>query len=524
MRPALGHLPARDDEVLLSYNFWQAEFHGDPTIAGRVLRLNRQPFTIAGVLPRAFNGISVESGPQVHLLADAAQPGIEGGDPRTCCQWEVAGRLRPGVTLAAATREAPTPCTPRSIGRHTDQAAERGGPRLHRTTEVSGGAAGARRLAPARSVWFGPPRALRGAVLLLLLACANIAGMMVARAAAREREMALRAALGATRRAAGTALARRKLYGCDWAVSPGSRSPLRRSRWSRAACRRLRDLATYLVPVALDLRLDWRVFAFAFGSVRAGGALAGIAPAWHSTRVALNESLKATAGDPRRARLRSVLTIVQVAICTVVLANSALLIATLRALRAAPAGFDRDRVITFNVDTPSSPDLALRLEREARALPGVEGAALAARSLMRGSGLKTSVGLPGKRNGRDLNASLNAVSSGLLRHHGGAHPSRTRVSRPAMACADRKPGLVIVNQAFVRRFLPGADPIGRTFGTASTGHAAPDFEIVGVVSDTRYRSLREPFQPISTSASAMPRRASRAGSRWRCAPPPGPRP
>lgn len=496
VRPALGHLPAHDNELLLSYQFWQAEFHGDPAIAGRVLHVNRQPFTIAGVLPRGFNGVSVESGPQVHLLADAARLVSKTRDVHTCCQWEVAGRLRPGATLEMASHE--TAGTMHAaliaVGSRTKPLSDEDRGFIERqrfqVEPLEHGVSRLRdRFGPGLLALFG------GAALLLLLASANVAGMMVARAASREREMALRAALGATRMrlvrlwlaesstvailggVAGLALAAATLP-----VISGRMPPLR-------------DLATYLVPVALDLRLDWRVFAFAFGLCALAALLAGIAPAWHSTRVALNESLKATAGDPRRARLRSVLTIMQVAICTVVLANSALLIATLRALRAAPTGFDRDRVITFTIDSAAG-DLAVRLEREARALPGVEGVALASRSLMRGSGVKTSIGLPGRLPARDLNASLNMVSPEYFSTMG-VRILQGRNLAAGDGAAGLKPRPVVVNQAFVRRFLPGMDPIGRAFGMGMGRVAAADFEIVGVVSDTRYRSLREPFQPIS---------------------------
>jgi predicted permease len=496
VHPLLGHLPAHENELLLSYNFWRAEYHADPAITGRVLRLNQQPFTIAGVLPRNFNGVSVESGPQVHLLADAARLVSKTRDVHNCCQWEVAGRLRPGVTPETASRETAESMHAALIaaGSKTKPLSDQDRGYIERqrfqVEPLEHGVSRLRdRFGAGLLALFG------GSVLLLLLACANIAGMMVARAASREREMAVRAALGATR----TRLVRLWLAESSMVAILGGVAGLALAAGALPVVAGrmppLRDLAAYLVPVALDLRLDWRVFGFAFGLCALAALLAGIAPAWHSTRVALNESLKAGAGDPRRARLRSALTIVQVAICTVVLANSALLIATLRALRAAPAGFDQDRVITFTVDRATG-DLAVRLEREARALPGVESAALAARGLMRGSGIKTSVGLPGERSGRDLNASLNLVSPDYFATMG-VRILQGRNLALDDGVANRKPRPVVVNQAFVRRFLAGTDPIGRSFGMGIDRVATPDFEIVGVVSDTRYRSLREPFQPIS---------------------------
>lgn len=494
-RPAIGRLPARDDELLLGYDFWRGEFHADPAVAGRVLRLNRHPFTITGVMPRGFHGVAVESGPQLYLAFGAPRLLLDKGDPRTCCEWEVAGRLRPGTTLAAASAE-----TADAMHAALIAAAARAKPlgedaqanirrQNFQVMPLEHGVSALRdRFGSGLLALFA------GAALLLLLACANIAGMMVARAAAREREMAVRAALGATRaRLVRLWLAESSLLallgGAAGVVLAAFALPALANRMPP-----LRDLATILIPVALDLHLNWRAFAFVFALCALAALLAGIAPAWHAGRAGLAESLKAGASDPRRARLRAVLTIVQVALCTVVLANSALLLATLRALRTAPAGFDSARIVTFTLDAPFTGDLARRLEEGARTLPGVESAALADRSLMRGSGMKTFVGLTGTPTGNDLNASTNTVSPDYFRTMG-LQLLAGRALQPGDG-AERKPRIVVVNQAFVRRFLPHTNPLGRTFGIGRDHIATADFGIAGVVTDARYRSLREPFQPI----------------------------
>jgi predicted permease len=495
VRAHAGHLPARDDEVLLSFRFWQSEFHGDAAIAGRVLHLGGQPFTIAGVLPREFNGISVESGPPLHLLPGAERILSPKSDPRTCCAWEIAGRLRRGIALDAAGRE-----TQKTMRASMIAAAERRKPLtaearesiLHQRFEVESVQHGVSRLRDR----FGSGLLIvfAGALLLLLLACANIAGMMVARAAAREREMSLRAALGATR---GRLIRLWMAESSVLAILGGGLGLLLAAAALPAVgglMPPLRDLAAFLVPVALDLRLDARVFGFAFALCALAAVLSGIAPAWHAARASLIDSIKAT-GSGRRARLRAVLTVVQVAICTLVLANAALLVTTLRALRTAPAGFDRDRIVTFTIDAPNTGDLATRLEREAAALPGVDKVALASRSLMRGTGMKTGVGLPGTRNGRELNTSTNPVSPAYFETMG----MRLVAGRGFLEDDgdDHKPRRVIVNQAFVARFFPNGNPIGRAFGIGFDRVVTPDYEVVGVVTDARYRSLREPFQPIS---------------------------
>jgi hypothetical protein len=221
----------------------------------------------------------------------------------------------------------------------------------------------------------------------------------------------------------------------------------------------VRDLGTLLVPVSLDAALDWRGFTFTFVVCSAAALLAGFAPAWHAARANLNDSLKSLTPDPRRARLRSLLAVAQVAICTLVLADSALLVTTLRRLAAAPAGFDRDHVVTFTMDTTfarytpeQNRQLALRLEREARAIPGVAQAAIGSRSLMRGSGIKTAVALPGQRAGHELNTSTNTVSPAWFETMGIAIVAgRVLVEADG---AEHKLTPVVVNQSFVRRFFP----------------------------------------------------------------------
>ena len=496
---ALGHLPVREDEVGLSYRLWESAFHADPRVPGRVLRLNGHPFTVAGVLPRGFNGMALESGPQLFLHQSSAKYFFKEGAPHRCCVWEIVGRLRPGLTASTAeaeTSEALHAALIASYPRNMPPTAEAiQGVRNQRfkLQSLERGVSLLRdRFGTGLTALFG------GAVLLLQLACANIAGMMVARAAARERETAVRTALGATR----ARLVRHWLAESGLLAAMGGAAGLALTAAALPAVAGrmppLRDLGTALLPVWLDVRLNWRVFAFAFAVCALTALLAGIAPAWHASRASLVDGLKSQASDPRRTRLRAVLTIVQVAICTVVLANSALLVATLHALRSAPAGFDRDRVVTFTIaGNEIAGATVLRLEREARNVPGVQLASLASRSLMRGSGFKQPVGLPGTRNGRDLNASANSVSPAYFETMG-IRILQGRGFAPGDGDG-RKPKPVVVNQVFAQRFFPNTNPIGRQYGIGFDRAVTAEFEIVGVVTDTRYRSLREPFQPITYS-------------------------
>ncbi len=501
--PALGRLLASADELeaVLSYQFWRDRFHGSPQALGSVLRLNGRDFVVVGVLPRGVNGLAVESGPAIRVPLIAGKYLGRGDDPKKCCSWEIGGRLRPGVTLAqadaesvAALRAAVLTVESRS-GPLTEEMRKRFESDDYRLESVEHGVSTLRtRFGTGLLALFG------GAVLLLLLACANIAGLLLARAAAREREMALRAALGATRgRLVRHWLAESGLLaavgGTVGLVLADACLPL-----VAGALPAVRDLGTMPLPVTLETALDWRSFLFTLVICSAAAVLAGLAPAWYASRANLNEALKAAAPDPRRARLRTLLTVAQVAIGTLVLAVSSLLVATLHRLAAAPAGFDREHVITFTMDTElarytrdQNRALAVRLEREAQAIPGVAKAAAGSRSLMRGSGLKTAVAMPGQRAGHDLNASSNMVSPAWFDTMGMAVVAGRNLTEADGV--ERTPAAVVVNQSFVRRFFPRGDPLGRQFGIGRDQVVKAAFEIVGVVSDARYRSLREPFQP-----------------------------
>ncbi len=509
VQPELGRLLTQEDEwatqgqlpAVLSYEFWRSHFQGGRGALGSVLHLNRYPFVVVGVLPRNFNGTSVETGAEIRVPFIAAKFLTVEHDPKLCCFWEVAGRLQNGISHGQAEAETVSAMRAAMLEAYarrrpvTDEDRREAAEEDIRLEPIERGVSLLRiRFAGALLALLG------GAVLLLVLACANIAGLLLARAAAREQETAMRAALGATR----GQLVRLWLVETALLAALGGVGGLVLTRAClplvAGALPPLRDLATRALPVALNVKLDWRVFGFTVLLCTGVAVLAGVSPAWYAARTNLLDSLKCAMPDPRRTRLRAWMAGGQIAICTVVLANSALLVETLRRLELAPTGFDRDHVVTFTVDpqlSGYSPEQAnaavLRLEREVRNLPGVASASLAARGLMRGSGLKTSVGLPGTRNSERLNASINSVAPEYFETMGMKIVAGRNLEDSDGG--DRKPGRVVVNQAFVRRFFSKTNPIGRHFGVGFNSVIKPDYEIVGVVSDSRYRSVREDFQP-----------------------------
>ena len=229
--------------------------------------------------------------------------------------------------------------------------------------------------------------------------------------------------------------------------------------------------------------------------------LFALSPALRGARADVAGPLRAGRAATRRLLPRNLIVMAQVAVCTLILIGAALLIETLERMRSMNAGFDRDHVVTFTIDpslrgykAEESRALSKALLEKAGALPGVAAAGIASRALMRGTGVKATLGAAGTRiKAADfLNSSLNDVTPGYFETMG-MHVLAGR----DFNWFDRNrttPRKAIVNQAFARRFFPGRNPIGERFGYAAPGGAArADNEIIGVVNDAKYRSLREPI-------------------------------
>jgi predicted permease len=265
----------------------------------------------------------------------------------------------------------------------------------------------------------------------------------------------------------------------------------------------IRDRAAVLQPLAVHIDIDFRVLAFAVAVTLLTAILFGLSPALRAARADVVNVLKEGRGTTGRLLSRHLIVVVQVAVCTLILIGSALLIETLHRMRSMNAGFDRDHVVTFTID-PSlrgyKPEqahaLSQSLLRQAGSLPGVVAAGIGERAVMRGTGVKSTVAPAGAAIHPEdfLNSSLNTVTPGYFDAMG----MRTLAGRD-FDWFDRdhgRPAKVIVNQTFARRFFPGKNPVGRLFGSAGPGSIAqPDDQIIGVVSDAKYRSLREPVPP-----------------------------
>ena len=495
--------------VVLSHPYWRREFRGDPGVIGRTITLEDRPFTIVGVMPPRFNGIDVETTPDIRAPLIAA--GLLSRDPDLNSyrkfEYTLAARLRPGVSMAKAKTE-----TESIVNAATDAKARVATRDEHLELEPI-----ARGVSLIRAKFSTSLTLLMSGVgLLLLMICANVGGLLLARASARKSEMAVRLAIGASvarlvRQSLTESFVLTAIGGvAGWSVALASGPLLVRLLPT------LRDLGATALTVSVDIRPDGRMLIFGAALCLVCALFAGLPAALLGTQSEIHSSLK-TARAGARQPWRWTLVAIQIGLCTFLLAGAGLLISTLRHLRALDPGFDRDHVVTFSLDpamahyTPAqAADFEKRLTARVREIPSVESAGIAVLGLMRGTGMKTTVAPEGQMTPRSdfLNTSINFVSPEYFEAMGiplvagrDFAPNEQQVS----------PKPVIVNRAFVRRFFPTGDPIGRKFGTGTDKIVPGDYQIIGVVGDAKYRSLREvipptmyqPYNPVLKNSNAF---------------------
>ena len=503
VKPALGRLLSPDDvtpqagvaPAVLSFPYWQRRFGGDAGVVGRTVTVEGHKSIVVGVTPKNFNGMSVETSPDVRIPVGwlrTLRPNLY--ENRIEC--EVAARLRAGVSPEAVRQEAESiwlsgwpernKIDPGGAGGFAFEPASRGISRMR--TQFGG------------VLWL-----LMGcAGLLALMVCANVAGLLMARTAGRQAELAIRVAMGATRLQLVHQLFAEAMLLMLGAAAGAIVVSLLAIPLIVDALPPVRDLTATRLALALNIAPDWRVLGFSLAISAVAVLLFGLAPALMATRRDLHPLLKeARAGGGWRGR--QALVVLQVALCTILLVGAGLTVLTLRRLDGMNAGFDRGRVVTFSVDPQMAnykPEQAVELQHRlldaARALPDVESAAISLRGLMRGTGIKGTLARAGERAapGEFLNSSFHGVSPEYF----DTMRIRWIAGRNFTGREDFKqtPKPVIVNESFVRRFGAGQGVLGEKFGNVmvNSDPAKPLLEVIGVVGDTKYRSLREPFQPI----------------------------
>jgi putative ABC transport system permease protein len=472
------HTPGRTNVVVIGYALWRQRFGGDPGIVGRTLTLNGRPHTIVGVMPRGFQY------PPGRDLWAPREPREEDRLIRGGTYIRVVGRLKPGVTLAAAQAEMQAVASQPAAGSPPD-----------------GGAIGAA-VVPVREVLVGQARrgllVLFGAVgCVLLIACANIAGLLLARGARRTRELAIRAALGASR----ARLARELLLESLILSACGGAGGVILAYW-------LVDAVAAFAPVTLPgldrVAVDPAACAFAASAALLSGLLFGLAPALRLTRPALQGTLKeereATGGGEKRG-LRQALIVAEMALALVLLAGAGLLVRSFATLLRVDPGFALDHGLTLeiqqgrNVTSDQMIAFAAEAEERIRALPGVRQAGLTTALPFHDNQilLPTTFSIAGQvaPPGEEPTAWRIAVTPGYLPALGlplVAGRTFTAFDGP------KGPPVALVNRTLARRHWPSADPVGQRIAFDAFGEKT-ECEIVGVVGDVRPEGLDSDPRP-----------------------------
>jgi len=503
--PAAGRLIAPSDDrrgcgnpaAVLNHSFWQQHFGGDAGVIGKTLTLESHPFEIIGVTPPEFFGMNVGHSFDVAIPL-CAEPLVQGENTMLDFRagWWLAamGRLKPGWTPERATAQLQS-ISP-AIFAETIPPMFTGKMREDYLAHHLAAYPGESGFSSARKEYSDPLALLLGMTgLVLTIACANLANLMLARAGSREREIAVRSAMGASR----ARLVRQLL----------AESLLLASGGAVAGAVLARDGGQFLIsafrsPIGgmyLSLHTDWRVLAFTAGLaiLTCGGF--GLAPALHSTRGGAAAAIRATGRGLTAGRLglRRTFVISQVALSLVLLVGALLFVRSFRNLVVLDAGFQQEGIVQANLDftqlklpegrrTPYLMDALARIQ----SIPGVAAAAYASIIPLSGSSWGRAIVIDHERK---TGIKFANVTPGYFR----------TMETPMVAGRDfnshdtlHAPRAAIVNQTFARRFLAGQNPLGKTFAfDALGGEVSPQFEIVGVVKDTKYLDLKEASLPLA---------------------------
>ncbi len=487
--------------VVISDRFWTKEFGRSPDVVGKTLLVNLAPMTIVGVNPPGFTGAYSAQGDSDIFIPLAMQPVVAPQDftepgghsllENTNLWWVlVMGRVKPGV--ADRTAEASLSAALGAAVRATmpvkkDQQV----PRLLLTD-------GSRGQNPFAEDMTKPIYVLMGlAGLVLLLACANLANLLLARAGARQREMSVRLALGAGR----GRILRQMMTESLLLSLVGGGTGLLLAWCARNTIPRL--LSATWAPPAFKAQLSWPVLAFSLALSLATGLIFGLAPAWEATRVQVSSGLKdsgLTLTRRRRGLGGKSIVVFQVALSVVLVVVAGLFVQSLTRLGHARLGFDPDNLMLFDIEPPQTQyrgpatlPLYQQLEQTLSAVPGAESVTLIRTPLISGNVSFRTVIPAGMQRKPDGNpsAEFNNAGAAFFSMFGipilagrGFTASDTETSR----------NVAVINESFAKKYYPGLNPIGRTFETGF--HEPYTLQIVGVCGDAKYQSVRKEPEPV----------------------------
>ena len=513
VRPALGRLFTLDDDVplgahpyaVLSYAWWQSKFGGSPGVIGQTIRVNGYPITIIGVARQGFDGMEPGLPASIFValnVAPAVRPGFMDMLNRRHRWVNVYGRLKPGVSIEQA-RAGLQPLFHQILESEVTESAFRNATAfdkdqfLKMRLNVLPGSQGNSTL---RNQYERPLWVVMGVVaLVLLIACANLASLLTARAASRRKEIAIRLSVGCSRaRMVQQLLVESLILSGVGAVAGIGLAVLM-----------LNGLVTFLpasiTGYAISASPDLSVLGFTLGLCLVTGLGFGLVPALQSTKTDLAPTLKDQAGnisgDGAQFSFRKATVAVQVALCLLLLIGASLFLRSLSNLRSIDPGFRITNLLQFSVaprsagyDVNRTVAFYESLEGRLEKLPGIHSAAYASMAVLTATGYDRAITVEGYRSARGelMKPHFDSVSPGYFETMGmRVLAGRKFTSRDARTA----PRVAMVNASFIRKYFENGLALGRHIGIGSDPGTPTDIEIVGVVNDSRYDSLRSEIVP-----------------------------
>jgi predicted permease len=511
LQPTLGRLFTPDDDkiigghflAVLSHRYWETRLGSDPSVIDAVITVNGQPMTIIGVGPKGFDGTALGSRADVFVpltMRGFMSPGWRGFDNRQSYWAYVFGRLKPGVTIEQARTAMNGLYRPilNDVEAPLQQGMSEQTMERFRAREVllADGRQGQSQVQAEATAPLMMLFSITG--IVLLIACANIANLLLARGASRQMEMAVRLSLGAGRRQLVAQLLAESLI----LAAIGGLASLLVAKWTIGL------IVSFLPPEAAPVfafQLNWSIVFFAAALAIVTGVAFGLFPAFHSTRPDLISMIRASTGQPSGAkaasRFRSTLVTVQMGLAMTLLVMAGLFVKSLTNVSREDLGVRIDNMVTFGVYpvlngyTPErSLALFARIEEELAALPGVTGVTASSIPILAGSNSGSSVTVEGFETtpDTDINARWNEVGPNYFGTMGAQLLRGREFSTSDIVGTPR---VVIVNESFARKFNLGDNPVGKHIGIG--GRTRPlDTEIVGYVRDAKYSQVKDQVPPL----------------------------
>ena len=489
--PGEGEVPGSSPEIVLGYDYWQKQFNGDADVVGRPVTVNGHAATILGVAPKGFHGL--QSGVSVAAYLPVSQETIAGTPTTVLNIWQyrvfrVFGRLRSGVNLKQAGAELSL-VAQEMVRQHPD---------VEKKLNLAVYPESALRISngSATLVYGIAALFLSLAGLVLLLACINVANLVLVRATTREREMAIRTALGARR----LRLIRQTITESVTLALIGGVSGVALGMWASSLLGGLHILG---FPLTLSSDFDWRIFLFSFSISLLAGVVVGIVPALRVAKANVNTVLHEGGRGVTGGRhwMRDGLVAMQLAASLVLLVVAALFVRSLSTMQRMDFGFNPNHVMNFTVDaneigmtSAQARDLAGNILERLRQLPGVEYASHAI-SVPMGYILPADEmlidGQPAAANSSDHQAGMNVVTPdyfqvmgiGILRGRAFSHADN-----------DHARHVAVISESTAKKFWPGQDALGRTFHLP--GGKDGDLEVVGIARDAEFQFFSGKTKPF----------------------------